>query len=737
MHDRRRTRRLRRTGPMTDNDRAQRSFRLDAGPSTLIIAMDGTTPFLLYGGSRVSADFNADTAALLQQPLTPHGVLDDYRRLPLYPGDRGVPGLAPALEVAVDGHARLIHLALDDAEGADASGEAQTLSLSLVDERLQLNVVIEVRATPSGLFEYTTTLENHSDGPLDVVRMAAFHVSMPERYCELLRMGGFWANEFQARREKIADSTVLIESLRGRSSHGSSPAVLIGEPGFSEERGSVMSAALCWSGNHRLQCSRASDGSIQLLGGIPLRAGELRLGPGERFRAPTSLLCFSDKGMNGIREQHRRYWTAQKAPRDPRSAYPIHFNSWEGCYFDHDEASTCTLIDAAAELGAERFVLDDGWMAGREASGAGLGDWTPCPRRYPQGLGPVAAHARSRGLEFGLWIEPEMVTPDSQLAAAHPDWLIGIPGQEAISGRQQYLLNISLPEVRQYLLARLQCIVEDCRPDYLKWDMNRDYAQTGSEAGASALALAIAFGELFDRVRAAFPDISIEICAAGGARADCGALARCERIWPSDSMDPLQRFEIARNASLWLPMPYLGTHVGHSPASTSGRRTPLGTRCAVALCGHAGLELDPGLLSAADRRELADWLQRYRDRRHWLLHSKRLFIDTCDTTLAAMLAIDEEYGEGLLWILRTGGAERGSTSMVKLPGLQDDANYRLELLNPQDCSFAQDRPPYLQGQTVVASGEVLRTLGLRPPALQIAYCAVFDIRRCDIEAPGS
>ena len=260
--------------------------------------------------------------------------------------------------------------------------------------------------------------------------------------------------------------------------------------------------------------------------------------------------------------------------------------------------------------------------------------------------------------------------------------------------------------------------------------MNRDYAQTGSEAGASTLALTIAFGELFHRVRAAFPVISIEICAAGGARADCGALAKCERIWPSDSMDPLQRFEIGRNASLWLPMPYLGTHVGHSPASTSGRRTPLGTRCAVALGGHAGLELDPGLLSAADRHELAGWLQHYRDRRHWLPDSKRLFIDTGDTTLTAMLAIDEEYGEGLLWILRTGGAARGSTTMVQLPGLKDDASYRVELLNPQDCSFAQDRPPYLEGQAVVATGEVLRKLGIRAPALQIAYCAVFDIQRC-------
>lgn len=699
------------------------TYRLDAGSSTLLLAARGDGLSVLYLGRFLSRPAG-DAAAALLEPGTAHGELDVPSLVPCYPGDTGIAGLAPALAVSVDGVARRIDLAVDTVNERDKS-----LTVHMTDRSVGMGVELTFTATDSGVYESTATLCNVGGEAISVDFMASLHLAVPHRCDELLRCGGFWANEFQCVRERVGASRLTVESLRGRSSHGSSPALLLGEPGFSEERGDVFSAALCWSGDHSLSVSPARDGSLQLLAAVPLRAGDLVLLPGQSFTAPQALFAYSRCGMNGVRRQHQLYWSQGKGGSKPEPVLPVHFNSWEACYFDHDERSMLGLISEAASLGAERFVLDDGWMRDRTGIGCGLGDWVPCPRRYPRGLGPLAAYAREHGMGFGLWIEPEMVTADSEVFRRNPQWVLAAPNVQSITGRGQLLLDISQEQVQQHILQCVDRLVADCQPEYLKWDMNRDYAQTGVESGASSLALHLGFRRVLSEVRERYPQLTIDICAAGGARADAGALKWADRLWPSDSMDPLQRFAIHRTASLWLPMARLGAHVGSACSATSGRTTPLATRCAVAMMGFLGLELDPTTLEEEERGVLEFWLEIYRKARGWLATAERRFLDDCDDGLQAMLAWDDQVGHGMLWVVRDDYPSRASPGALRLPLDVDVCQYRMCLLNPENSAFAQSRSPFLNGESVQVSGDWLASGGFRLPRLQVDHCAVFEIVR--------
>jgi alpha-galactosidase len=617
--------------------------------------------------------------------------------------------------------ARRLQLRLEQAGGDETSWSARWR-----DALLGLTVQLRITATEAGVFESAVSVFNAGQSTFAVDYLAALHLNVSGSFGEWLRCTGFWANEFQASREPIGASTLVAESLRGRS-HASSPSIVLGESGFSEQCGRVVSAALCWSGDHRIEVSRARDGRLQLRLGVPLRPGDLQLAPGESFDAPMALFLHSAEGLNGIRRQTQRFWRGQRERTQAVAGSPVHFNSWEARYFDHDEHSTRALIAEAAALGAERFILDDGWMAGRTGPGFGLGDWLPCPQRYPRGLRPLAECARSHGLEFGLWIEPEMVTGDAQVARLHPDWVVGAPQTPAVYGRGQRLLNLCLPAVRQYILEVIDRLVRECEPACFKWDMNRDYAQTGSASRGISLSLHLGFRRLLAEVRRRYPAIVIEICASGGARADAGAVESAGRIWPSDSMDPLQRFGVHRMASLWIPMHMLGSHVGGRVCATSSRAFPLATRCALALQGHPGLELDPVDLSPDDRRVLAFWLQFYKQRRDWLQHAQRLFIDQCPHGLEAMLAWDDEGGRGLLWVLRSGYPAAPVPWAIRLPLPADSRRYRIRLINPEDCAFVAARSSFHAGKEAEASGEWLRQIGLQLPNLQVDHCAVVEI----------
>ncbi len=295
------------------------------------------------------------------------------------------------------------------------------------------------------------------------------------------------------------------------------------------------------------------------------------------------------------------------------SPRPVTLNTWEGNYFDHQMDSLKAQATAAAELGIERFVLDDGWFGKRDNDTTSLGDWDIDARKYPDGLKPLVDHVTGLGMQFGIWFEPEMVNPVSELYKAHPDWALTIEGRPILESRTQLVLDLTRPEVSDYLFGKIDAVLSNHAVSYIKWDMNRDLTHAaGRDGKAKTAAQTRAVYALMDRIRAAHPNVEIESCASGGGRIDYGALKRTHRVWTSDCTDALERLEIQRGASVFVPPEILGSHISASPNHQTGRRHTLAFRALVAIAYHLGVELNPLELTDEERDELKVYIETYK-----------------------------------------------------------------------------------------------------------------------------
>jgi alpha-galactosidase len=402
---------------------------------------------------------------------------------------------------------------------------------------------------------------------------------------------------------------------------------------------------------------------------------------------------------------------------------PVHLNTWEAFYFDHDLERLKELAHRGAELGVERFVLDDGWFKGRAHERAGLGDWVPDPRKYPQGLGPLVDYVRSLGMQFGLWVEPEMVNADSDLYRAHPDWALQLMDRPLVTGRHQLVLDLSNEEVFAYLFAAIDKLLSDHPIAYLKWDMNRDLAAAGGrrEYGAPLYhRQTLALYALIDRLRKAHPAVEIESCASGAGRADYGILKRTHRIWTSDNNDALERQTIQQGFSRFFPPEIMGAHIGPSPAHISHRRHTLAFRAATALFGHLGLELDISTLSTEDQVELKDWIGLYK-RFRTLLHNGRTYQLSVRplTSRRGHGVVALARNEALFAVVQLRASRLRIPPPVYLPGLEPGAVYRLAVPGPLPPEVTFDTPGLqaLKDGKLIVPGVVLADVGLQTPIL--------------------
>jgi alpha-galactosidase len=411
---------------------------------------------------------------------------------------------------------------------------------------------------------------------------------------------------------------------------------------------------------------------------------------------------------------------------------PVHLNTWEAVYFNHDDATLRALAEHAAALGVERFVLDDGWFPGRPNDHSGLGDWWPDPLKYPQGLGPLIAHVLGLGMAFGLWVEPEMVNPNSDLFRAHPDWALQVAGQSLQLGRLQLVLDLSRPEVGDYLFDKLDALLRENRISYLKWDMNRDLAQAADARGQLAYAKQIpALYALLQRLRAQHPAVEIESCASGGGRMDLGILQHTQRFWTSDNNDAVSRIAIQSGAARLFPLEVLGAHVGPAPAHTTGRSQSLDLRCAVALFGHMGVEADVRKFTEAEAQTLATWIGIYKSWRA-VLHGSRF---TQGRTANGVWCLAQHEGRALLGVF----TQTAPTSMHHAPllvpclqGLHDTTLCQLRLLGQagQERARGDAASPWLdalRGAGVSCSAAELRHVGLPLPNMNPESALVFSL----------
>jgi alpha-galactosidase len=587
------------------------------------------------------------------------------------------------------------------------------------DRQAGLALEIALRAGDSGVLVMSTRLANVGTDPFTLDRCMAGTMLVDCAADEVITFAGTWGGEFQMRGERLGTATFVKENRRGRTSHDRFPALLV--RGRADAGAEVWGLHLGWSGNHVLAADRTDDGRLLVHAGELFEPGEMILAPGENYRSPAVYMArargLADLSSAFHAEVRRSILRSARHAEAPR---PVTFNTWEGSYFAHDVAALKAQADAAAALGVECFVLDDGWFTGRDSDRSGLGDWSVDRRKYPRGLGELVEHVTALGMEFGIWLEPEMVNPDSALYRAHPDWVLAIEGRTQLLSRNQLVLDLSRAEVADHLFDRISALLSAHPIRCIKWDMNRDLTHAGGSDGRAAISRQTrAVYALIDRIRTAHPDVEIESCASGGGRADYGMLGRTHRVWTSDCTDALARLEIQRGARTFLPPEILGAHVSASPNHQTHRRHALAFRAIVAMAYHFGIELDPLALGAGEAEELRDWIALHKRLRP-TLHAPpgQFHLDPID----GRYAWGAHSAEKLVLIVAQGPAMTTEHAPpLRLPAaIGGAAQWRIARQHPAEPDYIRvsaDQRELLSGGRAIAGAQLSAT-GLPLPALR-------------------
>ena len=462
---------------------------------------------------------------------------------------------------------------------------------------------------------------------LSIRKLMSLSLDLAERDLKMTTFTGGWIREAH-RHDAAVEGTLINESRTGFSSNRANPGFILSERAADERRGRVWGFNLVYSGNHMSCVSTDPRGTVRVMSGISPDRFEWRLGTGESFETPEAVMCFSAEGLGGMsRAMHD--FVNRHIVRGPWAGRgrPVLVNAWEGFMFDFDAKRLLSVARRAKAMGAELFVMDDGWFVGRDDDTGGLGDYEPDAKKLPEGVSGLAREVKKLGLGFGIWVEPEAVSPKSRLYAAHPDWAITEPGREPVYGRNELLLDLTRGEVRDYIVDSVTRLLDSAEISYVKWDMNRQMAGVG---GAYSHRYILGLYEVLHRVFDARPDILFESCSSGGNRFDLGMLCFSPQIWASDDTDPIERLDIQRGLSYLYPLSTMGAHVSASPHAQTLRHTPLGTRFAVSCFGCLGYELDLRELSPVEMREARRRIEFYKKHRMTLQYGRLYRFDLPD-----------------------------------------------------------------------------------------------------------
>jgi len=686
--------------------------RLNAGAATLVFDLRRGYAELATFGPRLPID--EDCEALCDAARrAPHESEPDLivpnSVLPLL--GSGYAG-KPAVELCRAGRELPLFAAPIEYGGGEAPSEGTDLRFSLLDQHNGISIASHWRVLSSGVIVVESAVTNAAATALQVARYASLVLPLPRWARTVVHYDGRWSAEMHESR------TALGSALRiGGSSAGGRPGFTAGQwlsfeaAETSEHHGLCFAVHLEWSGDHEWQLDTDANGDCVLSIGVPLSHGEIELAQGESFVAPRALVAFGAQGRASLRNLWHRHVRDLVLPRQTQ-AQPrkVHLNTWEACGFAMTLPRLEQLAADAAALGVERFVLDDGWFSGRRDDRTSLGDWWPSPQIFPQGLNPLINKIHALGMDFGLWVEPEMLSPDSALYREHPDWCIHVEGQARPIQRHQLVLDLARPEVEAHLLATLDDLLGKHDIAYLKWDHNRDLFPSGGRRVAQVRALY----RLLDALRARHPQVEIETCASGGGRVDLGMLARCARFWASDNNDPLERARLNRAWWQFLPLKSCGNHVGPDPNPITGRSLSMNYRAKIAMFGHMGIEADPARMSEADRGVLAAHVALYKSWRE-VLHEGELYEIVHDEP-GVLGWLSLTHARALALVAQQEFSRYFETAPVRLVGLDRRKRYRVTL--PEPWPSLASRP--LAGaarwrEGVVLSGEALATQGLHLP----------------------
>ncbi|MFE4550842.1 alpha-galactosidase [Streptomyces sp. NPDC056785] len=557
------------------------------------------------------------------------------------------------------------------------------LTLSFRDRLHPLRVELHYRVREdTDVIERWTVVRNEGDQPVTLLRADSAAWSLPPlRDYRLAHVTGQWSAESRLHRDRLAHGETVLTSRRGITSHHANPWVMLDSGEATEDHGRVWSAALAWSGSWRVTVQRTPDGRAGFTGGLGQDGVSVPLAPGEEFTTPPFAGLCTDGGFGAASRAWHAYVRAHVLPHPDEDA-PVLYNSWEATGFDVDEVGQKALAERAAALGVELYVVDDGWFGARRSDHAGLGDWTPSGDRFPDGLAPLVRAVHGLGMRFGLWVEPEMVNPDSDLYRRHPDWVLHFTDRTRSELRNQLVLNFARPEVADWAYAWLTRLVGDHGIDFLKWDMNRAFSEAGwpgQQDGTDRLGpqyVRNLYGVL-DRLRADHPGLRIESCSGGGGRVDLGILARTDQAWASDNTDAADRMWIQHGYGQVYPARTMGAWVTDVPNQLTGRTVPLRFRFHVAMAGALGIGGDLTRWSEEELRDGADLVAEYKRVRHLVQHGRldRL-APPAEDAVAAVQYTARDASETLLLAYRRVGRHGSPRPPVLLRGLTPSARYR-------------------------------------------------------------
>ena len=567
----------------------------------------------------------------------------------------------------------------------------QTLVLHLTDKGVGIDVDLFY-----SVFEkedvITRSVKVTNAGKTDVrlTKVYSACVDMDDEEFEMLTLHGSWARERQIGRRKIAYGKQSVSSLRGESSHQDHPFMAWMTKNADQNTGDVYGMHFVYSGNFIAQIEKSQFDSIRAVMGIHSEGFEWLLTPGEEFDAPEVVLTYSHEGLGQMtRNLHDFYRNHMIRSRYLHTKRPVLINNWEATYFDFDTDKLLAIAKSAAEHGIEMLVMDDGWFGHRNDDATSLGDWFVNEDKIKGGLKYLVDEVNKLGLKFGIWMEPEMISPDSELYRKHPDWAFAVPERTATLSRNQYVLDLSRKEIRDYVYECVYNIISSANIAYVKWDMNRQLTDigstcfTGDRQGELMHRYVLGVYELQERLTKDFPDLLLENCSGGGARFDPGMLYYSPQIWCSDDTDAIERLSIQEGTELIYPLSTIGAHVSDCPNHTVGRTTPFMTRAHVALAGTFGYELDITKISDEERAMIPEQVALYhkyndlvREGDYYRIASYRE-----NGEYDCYMVVAKDKSEALVTYIQVKGKPNVHSRKVKLSGLLSDVDYRLEDTN--------------------------------------------------------
>ena len=510
---------------------------------------------------------------------------------------------------------------------------------------------------------------------------------MDDRNFEMISLAGSWARERHIQRNSLTYGRQNVASFKGESSHQEHPFIALVTPETTQDTGEVYAMNFVYSGNYIAQVEKSQFDSVRMTMGIHPEGFSWKLEPGESFTAPEVVMVYTSEGLGDMtRTFHDLY--RNHLIRSPylHQRRPILINNWEATYFDFNEKKLLEIAEEASKLGIEMLVMDDGWFGKRNCDDSSLGDWFVNEQKINGGLYSLVENVKKLGMKFGIWIEPEMISPESELFRRHPDWAIQIPGRDITQSRAQYVLDFSRQEVVDGIYEMISTILKSADISYVKWDMNRQLSTLGSYAlpadrqGELSHRYMLGVYRMQERLITEFPQILLENCSGGGARFDAGMLYYSPQIWCSDDTDAIERLAIQEGTALIYPVSAIGAHVSVCPNHTVGRTTPFETRGNVALLGTFGYELDITKLTTDEKEQVKEQVEKYHKYNDLIREGDyyRLASVADNGYYDSWMIVDKAKDKALLFYVQVRAKANAKSRFVRLAGLNPERRYTVE-----------------------------------------------------------